>query len=160
MFEAMMNRFQEDTVRYLFLMQIVGPDGQPITRPPQQSSETLDLPFAMVDEGAGQKTIAGALSATNGNGHHVHVEGETAIPVAEPAQHVGVPVRAPSTTIDAIERDFMRNKERELEMSRNAGVSDTTANGGDGPRRTGDKIGANAPCPCGSGKKYKKCHGA
>ena len=37
MFEAMMNRFQEDTVRYLFLMQIVGPDGQPITRVPTGS---------------------------------------------------------------------------------------------------------------------------
>jgi preprotein translocase subunit SecA len=23
-----------------------------------------------------------------------------------------------------------------------------------------DKIPRNAPCPCGSGKKYKKCHGA
>jgi preprotein translocase subunit SecA len=23
----------------------------------------------------------------------------------------------------------------------------------------GDKIPRNAPCPCGSGKKYKKCHG-
>ena len=23
-----------------------------------------------------------------------------------------------------------------------------------------DKIGRNAPCWCGSGKKYKKCHGA
>lgn len=23
-----------------------------------------------------------------------------------------------------------------------------------------DKIGRNEPCPCGSGKKYKKCHGA
>ena len=22
------------------------------------------------------------------------------------------------------------------------------------------KIGRNEPCPCGSGKKYKKCHGA
>ena len=24
----------------------------------------------------------------------------------------------------------------------------------------GQKIGRNDPCPCGSGKKYKKCHGA
>ena len=24
----------------------------------------------------------------------------------------------------------------------------------------GDKVGRNEPCPCGSGKKYKKCHGA
>jgi preprotein translocase subunit SecA len=27
-------------------------------------------------------------------------------------------------------------------------------------RREGDKIGRNDPCPCGSGKKYKRCHGA
>src|SRR5580693_4168060 len=40
MFEAMMGRFQEDTVRYLFLMQIVGPDGQPITQlPPRKAPE-------------------------------------------------------------------------------------------------------------------------
>ncbi|HUP44144.1 MAG TPA: preprotein translocase subunit SecA [Thermoanaerobaculia bacterium] len=27
-------------------------------------------------------------------------------------------------------------------------------------RRTDQKVGRNDPCPCGSGKKYKKCHGA
>ena len=27
-------------------------------------------------------------------------------------------------------------------------------------RREGKKTGRNDPCPCGSGKKYKKCHGA
>jgi preprotein translocase subunit SecA len=27
------------------------------------------------------------------------------------------------------------------------------------PRRTEGKVGRNDPCPCGSGKKYKKCHG-
>ena len=42
----------------------------------------------------------------------------------------------------------------------------TTSSGkGDGTthrqvQREGDKIGRNAPCPCGSGKKYKRCHGA
>ncbi|MCY4489586.1 MAG: preprotein translocase subunit SecA [Deltaproteobacteria bacterium] len=36
---------------------------------------------------------------------------------------------------------------------------------GEGPervstvRRDGDKVGRNSPCPCGSGKKYKRCHG-
>jgi len=25
--------------------------------------------------------------------------------------------------------------------------------------RTGQKVGRNDPCPCGSGKKYKQCHG-
>ncbi len=27
-------------------------------------------------------------------------------------------------------------------------------------KRKGKKVGRNEPCPCGSGKKYKKCHGA
>ena len=29
-----------------------------------------------------------------------------------------------------------------------------------GASATGGKVGRNEPCPCGSGKKYKKCHGA
>ena len=37
--------------------------------------------------------------------------------------------------------------------------------GGEGPAavetfvRDGRKVGRNEPCPCGSGKKYKRCHG-
>jgi preprotein translocase subunit SecA len=27
------------------------------------------------------------------------------------------------------------------------------------PIQVGEKIGRNDPCPCGSGKKYKQCHG-
>ena len=26
--------------------------------------------------------------------------------------------------------------------------------------RDGPKVGRNDPCPCGSGRKYKQCHGA
>jgi preprotein translocase subunit SecA len=26
------------------------------------------------------------------------------------------------------------------------------------PVRAGSRVGRNDPCPCGSGKKYKKCH--
>ena len=41
-----------------------------------------------------------------------------------------------------------------------------TENGGEAKpaqqtlRRTTEKVGRNEPCPCGSGKKFKKCHGA
>ena len=31
---------------------------------------------------------------------------------------------------------------------------------GDTVRRDAPKVGRNEPCPCGSGKKFKKCHGA
>jgi preprotein translocase subunit SecA len=54
-----------------------------------------------------------------------------------------------------------------------AGVGAAVGRGGPSPARTGGddaavrtvrrdsaKIGRNDPCPCGSGKKYKKCHGA
>ncbi len=37
---------------------------------------------------------------------------------------------------------------------------DAEANTGAAPRAVSDKVPRNAPCPCGSGKKYKKCHGA
>jgi preprotein translocase subunit SecA len=33
-------------------------------------------------------------------------------------------------------------------------------NAGGSPQARSDKVPRNAPCPCGSGKKYKKCHGA
>jgi preprotein translocase subunit SecA len=56
-----------------------------------------------------------------------------------------------------MEREFQRKKKRELEAASMAGAGDAA------PvqtiRRTTDKIGRNDPCPCGSGKKYKKCHG-
>jgi len=29
----------------------------------------------------------------------------------------------------------------------------------DRPLRNGPKVGPNEPCPCGSGQKYKRCHG-
>ena len=41
MFEAMMAKFQEDTVRFLFRMQILGPDGQPVGEPAPQPRRTV-----------------------------------------------------------------------------------------------------------------------
>ena len=43
-------------------------------------------------------------------------------------------------------------------------LADAQFSGGEGevertPRRTGEKVGRNDPCPCGSGKKYKRCCG-
>ena len=51
-----------------------------------------------------------------------------------------------------------RHKKRRMHMGRGASPAD---GGGHGKaktvRRTQPKIGRNDPCPCGSGKKYKKC---
>ena len=143
MFEAMMARFQEDTVRYLFLMQIVGPDGQPVAIPSRpRPAIPAAPPVASADGHA-------ALPAhTEGNGHRTP-------PPAMPGRDVAA---APSTTIDSIEREFARKKQRELQHARMAGGGEEARQVAQ--RRAGDKVGRNDPCPCGSGKKYKKCHGA
>jgi preprotein translocase subunit SecA len=137
MFEAMMARFQQDTVRYLYLMQIIGPDGKPV-----EMSGATPLPAPVPQRIASSTLDAGAR--TNG-----------ATPAAAPPPPQA-PTRNISTTIDRIEAEFQRKKERELEHARMAGAGDATAVA---QRRGGDKVGRNDPCPCGSGKKYKKCHG-
>jgi preprotein translocase subunit SecA len=70
-------------------------------------------------------------------------------------------------TAEEIEQKRIAAQRRALQR-----ISETHAEaGGDGegakPRpkqetvvRTQPKVGRNDPCPCGSGKKYKKCHGA
>ena len=130
MFEEMMNAFKEQTVRYLYLMQIIdAATNRPVEfarRPPQNVIES------------GPATSA--EPQTSGNGH-------------QPPP----PQRKAATSLDDMERQFERKKRRELEQARMAGASMP-----DSIQQVvkGEKIGRNDPCHCGSGKKYKKCHGA
>jgi preprotein translocase subunit SecA len=58
---------------------------------------------------------------------------------------------------------LMRPSRAELPEKKKRAMHYTHGDEGDRPapvRREGKKIGRNAPCPCGSGKKYKKCCGA
>ncbi|MGD1079931.1 MAG: preprotein translocase subunit SecA [Candidatus Sulfotelmatobacter sp.] len=128
MFEAMMQRFQEDTVRYLYLMQI-------LERPPDAGAGAPP-PSAPVGLGAGPSTPG--QHDGDGNGRR--------------------PSRMVSTSADELEEAFMRRKRRELEQARMAGAGD--AQPVQQVVRGQEKVGRNDPCPCGSGKKYKKCHGA
>ena len=50
-----------------------------------------------------------------------------------------------------------RQRRQQQEMQLQAGAAQPEQ---PKPVRTGAKVGRNDPCPCGSGKKYKKCHGA
>ena len=51
-------------------------------------------------------------------------------------------------------RDNSRDDQPEVEGDQTQQAQAKTA------KREEAKIGRNEPCPCGSGKKYKKCHGA
>ncbi len=154
MFEAMMLRFQEDTARHLFRMQIIGPDGTPIETAEQMLAAQAQRP-PQAPASAPQALPRGPASAQTTLPMTTTIEGDSSGTSARP---VPVQQRAPSTTIDALEREFQQKKKRELEQARAAGSS--TSSNGNAPRVTGEKVGRNDPCPCGSGKKYKKCHGA
>ncbi|MDA0205492.1 MAG: preprotein translocase subunit SecA [Acidobacteria bacterium] len=79
---------------------------------------------------------------------------------AEPAPANGTASAvAQDSSIEDFTRDIRRKKERELEQVKLAGAGDGSASSVKQVIK-GDKIGRNDPCPCGSGKKYKKCCGA
>ncbi len=152
MFEGMMMRFQEDTARHLFRMQIIGPDGTPIESAEQLANAQAHVAAAQAQQELAAGNTINALPA-GVPPHHTNA--------AAARQPIPVPVssRAPSTTIDALEREFHKKKQRELEQARSVSSASAETNGA-APRRAGEKVGRNDPCPCGSGKKYKKCHGA
>ena len=58
--------------------------------------------------------------------------------------------------------DFARAMERRQERQQRDLQYQTGAAQAEAPKpvKTGAKVGRNDPCPCGSGKKFKKCHGA
>jgi preprotein translocase subunit SecA len=58
------------------------------------------------------------------------------------------------------QRAPQRVQENKAEVeSVSGGGTQASANTGAAPQAVSDKVPRNAPCPCGSGKKYKKCHG-
>jgi preprotein translocase subunit SecA len=160
-FEAMMTKFQEDTVRFLFRMQIMGPDGQEIAVP------SRPRPQAVVYSGGSSSATDGQSSAAQNGGTLTpgapiggvrRGSGNNGAGANGVASAIPVPTRAPSTTIDSLEEEFARRKKKELQQARMAGGGESA--GETVQRRAGDKVGRNDPCPCGSGKKFKKCHGA
>jgi preprotein translocase subunit SecA len=124
LFEDMMARIDNETVRYLFHVQVQvegGPQGGEGARQPQPPAPAAPRPLA-----------AAASAAARVN--------ET------PAQ------------LPAFAKEMERKQQRqEKEMQYQTGAAQAEA---PKPVRAGAKVGRNDPCPCGSGKKYKKCHGA
>ena len=64
---------------------------------------------------------------------------------------------ASDESLDDVTRDMLRKKEREMQQVQMAGAG--TAQQSIKQVFRGQKVGRNQPCPCGSGKKYKKCCG-
>ncbi len=123
LFQEMMDRIEDETVRFLFFLQPAYARTQP--------------------EFGEDSPSWGPESAPEGGGGR---DGHSADRKA-----------AQSSFVD-LTRNLQRKKEREMEMLQFAGGEASSA-----PKSQvikGAKVGRNDPCPCGSGKKYKKCCGA
>jgi preprotein translocase subunit SecA len=125
LFEDMMARIDNETIRYLFHIQVQQneqpPPGGPGQAPPPPQ------PMRPRAEAA----------------------------VASAAARASEP---PPQRLPAFAREMERKQERQQkELQYQTGPAQAEA---PKPVRAGAKIGRNDPCPCGSGKKYKKCHGA
>src|SRR6185436_2646857 len=117
LFEAMMDRMEDESVRYLFFLQVTTSGGPTLPFPTDEDEDEMnDAPRPDPNEQQRQ---------------------------------------AAKSTMEDFTRNIQRKKEKELAELHFGG------DGSDGPKQvvSGAKVGRNDPCPCGSGKKYKKCHG-
>jgi preprotein translocase subunit SecA len=122
LFEDMMARIDNETVRYLYNVQVQMEGNAPPQGSPQPSAPH-----------AAPRPLAAAASAAA----RVNDDGAAPLP--------------------AFAREMERKQQRqEKELRFQAGATQSEA---PKPVRAGAKVGRNDPCPCGSGKKYKKCHG-
>ncbi len=134
MFSGMMEALKNDFVRYIMHVQMVQK-----TPPPDESKAPEDAPFAKAPQG----TVA-ARSAQSGADKSV---GEVKAAGLNAAVPVATEMQAQKADADAPAADSAA--EAPAERVNRPKVNDEWAS-----------TGRNEPCPCGSGKKFKKCHGA
>jgi preprotein translocase subunit SecA len=129
MFQALMDRIDEEILRWIHLYQPVPTEGGPEAAEPGPTTPVRRPPRGPTGAPAGrvrepELAMAGARAMSRN------------LTFNDPSE-------APSA--------FARAERKEAH-----GGSDEIQT----VRREGRKVGRNEPCPCGSGKKYKKCHGA
>jgi len=124
MFQDMMDRIEDETIRFLYFMRIDPGVGVPMPYPEPEDEEG--------DEAEEPELVA-----------------------VQSPQRPSAQKEAQQSVLD-LTRNIQRKKDREL--------AELQFSGGDGTGQTKtvsktQKVGRNELCPCGSGKKYKKCHG-
>jgi preprotein translocase subunit SecA len=129
MFQAMMDRIEDETIRYIFFLEVgygegggAGEPSRPILPFPEEEDE---------EEGEEPPEVVAAVT--------------------------GDQRRAARSSVEDLTRSIERKKEKEMAALQFVGGDASTSQQ---PVIKGKKVGRNDPCPCGSGKKYKKCCGA
>jgi preprotein translocase subunit SecA len=132
LFTAMMDRVEDESVRFLYFLQVHSGAGPVLPYPEDED---------------------GGIGADGNGGGSAEREAEAAAAAARAADEEK---RQAARRMEDFTRNIERKKDKEL-AGMHFGGGDS---GGTKTVAAGAKVGRNDPCPCGSGKKYKKCHGA
>jgi len=130
MFQDMMDRIEDETIKFLYFMRV------------EAGAPPMPYPDEADEEEESEVDGHGSL-----NGHAPH---------PSPAEIEAARREAQKSVID-LTRNIQRKKDRELAELQFTSATGTTQQT---QASKGAKVGRNDQCPCGSGKKYKKCHGA
>jgi preprotein translocase subunit SecA len=130
LFTDMMDRIEDETVRYLYFLQVSKSAG-PILPFPEEGEEEIEEGEDGGADGGNARAAAAAAAAEEQR-------------------------RAAKAQVEDFTHNIERKKDKEL-AALQLGGDDSS---GTKTVTVGHKVGRNDPCPCGSGKKYKKCHGA
>jgi preprotein translocase subunit SecA len=123
LFQDMMDRIEDETIRYLFFLQRVEDPGASVPYPEVWADEPED-------------------------------EGGEPVAVAAMEDRQNAAQKAAQNSVLDFTRKIERKKEKELAAIQFIGGE---ASKPKQPVIATKKVGPNDPCPCGSGKKYKKC---
>jgi preprotein translocase subunit SecA len=128
LFEDMMARIDNETIRYLFHIQVQQAEQHPDEMQVRPEAQRAQAPQR---SGGAQAAVASAAARAS---------------------------EAPPQRLPEVARQLERKQQRQQkDLQYQTGPAQAEA---PKPVRAGAKVGRNESCPCGSGKKYKKCHGA
>jgi preprotein translocase subunit SecA len=134
MFQDMMDRIEDETIKFLYFMRIEA--GAPPMPYPEEPDDDDD------DDSGPHGSLNGS---PNGKSPHLS------------QAEVDAQKREAQKSVVDLTRNIQRKKDKELAELQFSSATGTTEQ----PQVSkGPKVGRNDLCPCGSGKKYKKCHGA
>jgi preprotein translocase subunit SecA len=152
MFNAMLDGIKEESVTLLFHAEIQ----QPTPAEPEDERVTVDADLvdgaqAAAAQPTAARPAAGRAAAPASDGRGRRTGGRHAAAAAAPTgarQASGVLPRQQRPRMDNLQYSAPTLDSAERRTSTSAQASSS------------NEPGRNAPCPCGSGKKYKRCHGA
>ena len=133
-FQMMMDQITADVIRKVFAVQLAQETDY---RSDFEEALSSDFQYNLTEDG-------GLLPLPGGGAPGADLQG------AKPARLQPPPVQQPKPSFDFT--DLMRAQQGPMTLSSGVGPARPVQN-------EGPKVGRNDPCPCGSGKKYKKCHG-